>query len=198
MISVDEPIFGMLDDPLLDRGSEERECLRKAWESIFKKASSRGVETGLHLHSTVDELFWEIKYLNVIESHTRDSLYQQRKVREFLEQTDKFLKASISIDDFDRLIQAKIEFVNRFKKIDKLSMSEKIAEVWRSIYNGESDPKSFLEEVELMKKRLVQIIDRFGAERVPYAGPECGLKGFPNYDCALDGLRRVSKAVKTI
>jgi len=43
---------------------------------------------------------------------------------------------------------------------------------------------------------LVEMVGRFGIERVPYAGPECGLRGFPTYECALECLRRVSSAAR--
>ena len=45
-----------------------------------------------------------------------------------------------------------------------------------------------------MERRLRFIVERFGIENVPYAGPKCGLKGFPNYDSALEVLGRVSEA----
>jgi len=47
-----------------------------------------------------------------------------------------------------------------------------------------------------MKKRLKKIQETFGAERVPYAGPECGLGGFPSYGVAIEYLRRVTDVVK--
>jgi methionine synthase II (cobalamin-independent) len=38
----------------------------------------------------------------------------------------------------------------------------------------------------------------FGEENVPYAGPECGLGGFPTYECAVQYLERISHTVKDI
>ena len=64
LVAVDEPVFGLQDDPLIDFDSWGRENLRKAWESIFHKAKSKNAQTLLHLHNTADELFWEIKSLN--------------------------------------------------------------------------------------------------------------------------------------
>ena len=49
-----------------------------------------------------------------------------------------------------------------------------------------------------MKNRLKKIIETFGTEKVPYAGPECGLKGFPTYNCAIEYLKRVSEAAKSV
>lgn len=197
LISVDEPVFGLLDDPLMDRGSEGRENLRKAWESIFHKASARGVQTCLHLHSTTDELFWDVKTLNIIESHADDPLYQMKKTKELLESRDKFLKASICIADFDKLIRESI-IASSKEKMSELVVNERIAETWKKISKGELDSKSLLEGVQLMEKRLIKIVNQFSVERVPYAAPECGLKGFPTYECALECLRRVSGAVKKL
>jgi len=194
ILSVDEPAFGMLDDPLMDYGSEGRENLRRAWESIFHEAHSRGVQTCLHLHSTVDELFWDVNSLDIIESHVDDPLYHAKRTRELLEKRDKLLKASICITNFDWLIRKSI--VSSFpEEMRKLNINRKIAEAWKKIRRGELDPVMFLEDVESMRKRLVDITERFGAERVPYAGPECGLRSFPTYDCALEYLNRVSRAV---
>jgi methionine synthase II (cobalamin-independent) len=47
-----------------------------------------------------------------------------------------------------------------------------------------------------MKKRLTKILELFGENRVPYAGPECGLRSFPTYESALECLRRVVESVK--
>ena len=197
LVVVDEPVFGLQDDPLIDFDSEGRKNLHKAWETVFHKAKSKNVQTLLHLHSTADELFWEIASLNVIDSHVGNPLYLMKKTKERLESTDKFLKASISIADFDTLIKKRIIATSR-QKMTELAMNEKIGEAWTDITSRKTDPKIFLENLDIMKKRLVEIVSRFGAERVPYAGPECGLKGFPTYECALECLRRVSNAVKSV
>jgi 5-methyltetrahydropteroyltriglutamate--homocysteine methyltransferase len=196
LVAVDEPVFGLQDDPLIDFGSEGRENLRKAWEAIFHKAKSKNAQTLLHLHNTADELFWEIKSLNVIDSHVYDPICQTKKTKKRLESTDKFLKASISIADFDTLIKKRIVMISR-QKMTELAINERVAEAWKGITSRKTDPEIFLEKHSIMKKRLADIVDRFGLERVPYAGPECGLKGFPTYKCALECLRRVSSTVKS-
>jgi len=195
LVTVDEPTFGLLDDSLIEFGSDGREHLRKAWESIFQKVVSKGAQTCLHLHSTADDLFWEIESLNIIESHVGDPLYQMKKNKDNLESTDKFLKASICIADFDKLIREYVISACQ-QKLDELTVNQRVAETWKKILNKKLEPEIFLEDAELMNKRLTGIVDQFGVERVPYAGPECGLKGFPTYECALECLRRVSKAVK--
>ncbi|KPV62519.1 MAG: 5-methyltetrahydropteroyltriglutamate-- homocysteine methyltransferase [Candidatus Bathyarchaeota archaeon BA1] len=195
LVSVDEPVFGLLDDPLMDRGSEARENLRGAWESIFQRAKPKGVQTCMHLHNTADVLFWDVEALNLIESHVGDPLYEAKRTRELLESKDKFLKASICIADFDKLIRGRV-IADSPQKMSEFIINQRVAEAWKNIKEGKLDPKTFLEDTELMRERLSKAINRFGAERVPYAGPECGLKGFPTYECAMECLRRVSDAIK--
>jgi len=197
LVALDEPTFGLLDDPLLDYGAEGRETLRRAWETIFHKASVKGARTCIHLHNTVDELFWDVKPLNVVESHVDDPLYQSDKTKKLLESMDKFLKASIGISDFDKLIRKNIT-ASLKQRIGESAINERVAEAWKNITNGKVDPTTFLEGTEVMEKRFNDIISRFGLERVLYAGPECGLKSFPTYECALECLRRVAKAVKNV
>jgi len=196
LVSVDEPVFGLQDDALIDFGSEGRENLQRAWESIFHKVKSKNAQTLMHLHSTVDELFWDIDSLEIIDSHVDDPIHQRKKTKEKLESTDKFLKGSIAFSEFDNLIRQRI-VSNSQEKLTEVSVNEKIAEAWKSINRGGTDPKIFLEDVDVMKRRLAKMVDRFGIERVPYAGPECGLKGFPTYESALECLRRVSSATES-
>jgi len=106
-----------------------------------------------------------------------------------LEEEDKLLKASIAITDFDHLMK---------EKLNLNASDDAIADAWRNILNGNLDPKMFLENVEVMKKRLAIVIGRFGVERVALAGPECGLRGFPTYTSAISCLSLVSKAAKSI
>jgi len=195
LVSVDEPVFGFVDDPLLDRGSEGRENLLKAWESIMHKIRAKGAQACLHLHNTSDELFWEAKALNIIESHVNDSFYQAKRTKERLESTDKFLKASITVTDFDQLIRSNVIAMSKHR-LNEISANEKVAEAWKNLSKKQIDPIIFVEEAELMKERLIKIVKDFGENRVPYAGPECGLRSFPTYESALECLRRVSKAVK--
>jgi len=196
LVSVDEPAFGLVDDPLMDRGSEARENLLEAWESILCKAKAFGLKTSLHLHSTADELFWEAESLDIVESHVENHLYRAKRTKQLLESTDKFLKASVCTVDFDGLIRSKVTAAS--PRLSEPAINEKVAETWKAIAQGKANPIDFLEDTSSMKERLIDIIDRFGLERVPFAGPECGLKGFPSYECALECLRRVSDAVKSV
>jgi len=195
VVSIDEPVFGFLDDPLLDFGSEGRENLLKAWESMAQKVRDRGAQTCLHLHKTNDELFWDVKALQIIESHADNSFYQTSRTKERLESTDKFLKASIATTDFDQLIRNTVTAAST-QPLSEIDINEKIAEAWKNLHNKKIDQATFLEDARLMKERLRKTIERFGAGRVLYAGPECGLQGFPTYESAIECLRRVAKTVK--
>lgn len=193
LITIDEPSFGFLSNPLIDYGTEGREELLKAWENVFHEAVSKGASSCLHLHNTADELFWETKSLNIVESHADDPIYESKRVKQILKKKDKFLKASICITDFDRLIREKILAVSY---IDEATLMQRVEKAWTGIKQGRIDPRDFLESAEIMGKRLRKIVDNYGIERVPYAGPECGMRSFPNYECALEYLKRVSNTIK--
>jgi len=196
IFSLEEPLIGLLDDPLISYGSEGREKLLKAWESILSKVRTKGIQTALHLHKTADELFWQTKSLDIIEAPVDDPIYQMKKTKQLLDSTDKSLMASICTNDFDKLIKEKI--LESATQVDPLTIGDKTADAWKGIRLGRLKPETFLESVDLMKKRLIKIIGTFGTEKVPYAGPECGLKGFPTYNCAIEYLKRVSKAAKSV
>ncbi len=182
LLSLDEPVFGV-DDPRLDRGGEGREALLKAWEEVLGAARRRGAKTALHLHNTSDGLFWELENLDVVESHVGDLLYSSPETSRLLERRDKVLKASIARTDFDRLVE------------ERVGAGERVGEVWKGIREGRMEAEEYLEDEKEMGLRLRKIVERFGRERVPYAGPECGLRGFPTYRSALECLRRVGRAV---
>jgi 5-methyltetrahydropteroyltriglutamate--homocysteine methyltransferase len=110
LIAVDEPLFGMIDDPSIDKGTEGRENLLSAWGLLASKAKSKKVETCIHLHCTSDDLFWSVKSLGIVESHVGDPLYEMQITKQRLEKKDKFLKASVAITDFDRQMQLNLVF----------------------------------------------------------------------------------------
>jgi len=195
LMSLDEPVFGLISDPLLDRGSSGREALLKGWETVFREAKGRGIRTMMHLHNTADDLFWDTKHLDLIESHVDDPFYRSKVAKQACEKSDKFVKASIAVTDFDRLIREKILSSN--KSLDEASLNQMVANAWTSIRRGESDPLLYLELQQVMQGRLRRIVRTFGEDRVLFTGPECGMLSFPTPECALECLRRVSKAART-
>jgi len=196
MISVDEPILGFLNDPLIDPDSEGRENLKKAWELIthISKTTSSSAQTCIHLHSTADKLFWEVESLDVVEAEMKNFLYRSKETKKLLEAYDKFLKATVCTTNFDELIREKAT-TSHGKNVD---VNEEIRENWKRILNGEINATIFLEDTALIRKRILDIANRYGQERVPYASPECGLRGYPTYECALECLRRVALAARSV
>jgi len=197
LVALDEPVFGLIDDPLMDRGSDARENLRKAWELILEKASSKNARTCLHIHNTRDELFWEIKSLDILETHRNDPLYEAKRTKKLLESTDKNLNASITATDFDELIRNYLIATSQ-QKMSETAINERIGETWKNIKEEKVNPVTFLESTDSMQKRLIKLIENFGLNRISFSTPECGLKGFPTYECALECLRRVADATKTV
>jgi methionine synthase II (cobalamin-independent) len=189
-VCVDEPVLGFMNDPLLDYGSEGREALRRAWDHICWVASSKGVDTSMHIHDTSENLFWEVEHLGSVMSHVEDPLYTQDSVRRRLEETDKMLWATVGVTQFDSLIS-----MHNAERGFSGNVPEKIGETWTGIRDGSVDPYMFLEEPARMMERLEGIAGFFGAERISYASPECGLSSFPNYEVALECLRRTSDAI---
>ena len=196
LLVLDEPTFGTVDDLLVEPGSEGREALLKAWEEVFKTARSLGARTGIHLHSTTDGLFWEVEDLEVIESHVDDPFYKLEETRRLLEEKDKFVRASICKTDFDELISARMR--SERPGLSEHELVKEVGQAWRAIRSGELDPAVFLESVEVMVDRLKAVLDSLGPDRVVFAGPECGLRGFPTYGTAMECLRRVREACNRV
>ena len=190
-VCVDEPVLGFMNDPLLDFGSDGREALRAAWDEVCGTASARGVETSMHLHNTSENLFWEVEHLDTVASHVGDPMYTSDSTRQQLEEKDKNIWAAVGVTQFDDLIH-----MHYHAEGYEGEMPEKIAETWTGMKKGTIDPYIFLEDQGTMEKRLSKIMEFFGAERVTYASPECGLNSFPSYETAVECLRRASAAVK--
>jgi 5-methyltetrahydropteroyltriglutamate--homocysteine methyltransferase len=193
-VSVDEPLFGLVDDPLIDHGTAGRENLLKAWSDIFRSARAKKAMTCLHLHNTANELFWAVETLDVIESHVDDPLYQMDETKRRLEAEHKVLKASVCVTDFDRLIRENLKISS--SALNGLELDKAVAEAWRKLQTNAISPEVFLDAPDIMKKRAKQIIAKFGQERVPYIGPECGMRGFPTYASAIECLRHVANVKK--
>jgi 5-methyltetrahydropteroyltriglutamate--homocysteine methyltransferase len=188
-VCIDEPTLGFMNDPLLDYGSAGRESLRKAWEGICVTAVSHGADTSMHLHNTSETLMWDVEHLGTIASHVGDPMYTQESTKEHLEEKDKHLWAAIGVTQFDNLI-----YLHYYNEGFRGNFPEKIGEVWTQIRKGLVDPIIFIENKELMRKRINKIVDYFGPERVKYSSPECGLNSFPSYELALEYLNRSAEA----
>jgi methionine synthase II (cobalamin-independent) len=180
---------------MIDFGSKGREDLQKSWETIFHTAKSKGAQTMLHLHCTSNPLFWDTKYLSVVDSHVDDPLYQSTRTQKMLESKDKFLKASLTVNDFDLLIKNKL--LAESPNLSEADVNEQIAEAWVKIKHQKVNPEIYLDTTDTMKTRLANVLNRFGADKVLYAGPECGLKAYPSYENAFECFRRGTTAIKS-
>jgi methionine synthase II (cobalamin-independent) len=193
MLCVEEPLLGVIDDPRLDYAGEWSEALLKAWDRIFYTASTRGVVCAMHLHSTSNRIFWDLGRLDVIEAEADDYIFRSEKTRSLLERYDKRLKASICSTNLSKLAEKAAERIPRYSGLAK---EQKIGQIWADIKCGREDPAVLLESEDEIRSRLKQIVSLVGLENVPYAGPECGLKGFFSLDLALLYLKRCSGVVK--
>jgi len=197
MVSIDEPSFGV-DNSNLDSASE-RERLLKAWNGIVYEAKQAGAETTIHLHNTSNPLYWQSD-VKIIGSHVGDSIYTNLGTKRLLEEYDKFLVAPIAVAQFEDLIRQRIPSDD----LGNLTTGGKIAVEWEKIRTGKADPASYLEGSNVIEKRLEKIVEVFGEERVPYAGPDCGFGGhhvgkrpLPEfYDCAIEQLRLTAFVVE--
>ncbi|OGD55322.1 hypothetical protein A3K78_06900, partial [Candidatus Bathyarchaeota archaeon RBG_13_52_12] len=136
LVSLDEPAFGLVDDPILDPGHPGRESLRKAWEEVTYAAKSRGVETMIHLHSTTDRLMWEVENLDIISSHVSDPVYGAATNR-LLAETGKRLSVSVATTSYEELLAKDAE------------TPEDISHLWEKIRRGETDPSTHLDSTRV-------------------------------------------------
>ncbi len=193
VLVVEEPILGVVDDARLDYRGGWYETLLEAWDRILYPASCRGILCGIHLHSTSNNIFWSIDRLNIIELGAEDPLFASEKTPNLLRVHDKALKASICVTDVDRLAAKAAQSIEPYSR---LPGQEGLGRLWADITRGRADPAVLLEDRETISKRLSSIVERIGRENLPYAGPECGLKGFITLENALTLLKRCSEVVK--
>ena len=193
MLCIEEPLLGVVDDPRLDYGGEWCEALLKAWDRVFYAASAQGVVCAMHLHSTANRIFWDVDRLEVIETEADDPILRSEKTRSLLEKYGKMLKASVCITDTNKLAEKAAERSSRYSSLPK---EQRIGQIWADIKRGREDPSILLESVEEIQSRLNQIVSLMGKDNIPYAGPECGLRGFLSLETALHYLKRCSDVVK--
>lgn len=186
MVSLDEPVLGMVDDPLLDVGDEGVQVLAGVIDKILHRCKVAGAETCIHLHSTSGSVIWKLRNLDIVESHVEDPLYRSGELVERVTRSNLRVKAAVCRTNYDRLLES---------KLGEYGLTVDVA--WRKIKDGSLDPALFLEDVRLMSERLKKIVRAYGG-RVKYAGPECGLRSFPSYGVALKYLSMVSQAVKLV
>ena len=152
IITLDEPTLGIegLGDFFTDSKSDQNmDHLISCWNKIYQ-AVPQGIYKGIHMHRSPFETLFQADW-NLIEAHV--DVYVSRH---WLENYDKFVRAAIVRTD-GPTIDAHADATASWK------------EIFARNYEQYLQP-----EVE-MKKNLQQSIDLYGVERIPFAGPECGL-----------------------
>lgn len=151
-ITLDEPAFGLegFGDFFTDTSSDTKLFhLTKCWNKIYSAVPS-GVYRGIHLHTSPFEGIFESDW-NLLEAHV--GVFVNRK---WLENYDKFIRAAIVRTDGPTIHQ-----------------SVDIKAAWKEIFSG--NHMNYLQPAKEIENYLRKNIDLYGAERVPFAGPECGL-----------------------
>ena len=151
-ITLDEPAFGLegFGDFFTDTSSDTKlSHLITCWNEIFDDFPTN-VYRGIHLHASPFERIFESDW-NLLEAHV--GVFVKRK---WLEDYDKFVRAAIVRTDGPTI-----------------SQSTDIKAAWQEIFSG--NYMKYIQPAKEMEKHLQTNVDLYGAERVPFAGPECGL-----------------------
>ncbi|MFW9833334.1 MAG: hypothetical protein ACFFEK_05015 [Candidatus Thorarchaeota archaeon] len=151
-ITLDEPALGLegFGDFFTDTSSDTKlSHLTKCWNKIYSVVPS-GAYRGIHLHTSPFERIFESDW-NLLEAHV--GVFVNRK---WLDDYDKFIRAAIVRTDGPTI-----------------SQSVDIKAAWQEIFSG--NHMNYLQPTKEMENYLRKNIDLYGTERVPFAGPECGL-----------------------
>lgn len=185
LVAMDEPTLGfMSDDATVDYGNAGREALIRGWEHITDRAKGNAVKTIMHLHNTSLDFFWDVRDLDVIESHVDDPIYNTGQTKKLLEEHTKWLKVPIAVTQFDDLIMS------------SGIPHDEIGFIYDRIKRGDADPIKFIESERTMRDRKEKALVDFGDNYVLYGGPECGLSSHPTVDSANELLRRAAAACR--
>ncbi len=152
VITLDEPSIGVtgVGDPFMDVESDPKLAhLIHTWNSVLSVVPSQYFR-GLHLHASP---YNQLGYANwnLLEAHLGVIVSKA-----WLQEHDKFIRAAI-LQTEGPMIPAKAD----------------LRSAWDAIQTGHFQP--YLQPPEEMQQYLIQVINRYGPDRVPFAGPECGL-----------------------
>jgi hypothetical protein len=171
VITMDDPSFGLegLGDFFTDTKSDESlNHMITSWNRIYANVP-RDIYRGLHLHTSPFEHLFAADW-NLLEAHV--GVYV---TSEWLEDTDKFVRAAIMRTDGP-----------------SFSGDADLKSAWNEIKNG--DFERYLQKPDEMKRYLDEYLQLYGSDRVPFAGPECGVGSWDwryGAEMALSNLRTV-------
>ncbi|MGY5876529.1 MAG: hypothetical protein RTU30_12345 [Candidatus Thorarchaeota archaeon] len=152
VITLDEPAFGLegIGDFFSDTASDTNlDHLISCWNKIYDLVPSKCYR-GVHLHVSPFERIFQANW-NLLEAHV--GVFVNRN---WLEDYDKFVRAAVVKTDGPTIDE---------------SVDVKVA--WQEILSG--NYQDYLQSSSEMEKHLRVNIGLYGLERIPFAGPECGL-----------------------
>ncbi len=166
VVAVDEPSLGFMD--LLNVGEE---VLVEALEACVRGIRPR---VQIHLHTLKSaHIPLQAGGVEILTGEFAASPVNMDLLpRETLEEHDKYLRAGITRTNIDSIMGELLERGVR------------------------PTPERLVEDEEVIKKRYLQIIDRY-SDRVAFAGPDCGLGSWPSQEVAQALLKRTVRAVRT-
>ncbi len=177
VITMDDPSFGLegLGDFFTDtRSDESLNHMISCWNRIYANVP-RGVYRGLHLHTSPFEHLFAADW-NLLEAHV--GMFANS---EWLVETDKFVRAAIVRTDGP-----------------SFSTDVDLKAAWDDIKNGNF--ANYLQKPAEMKRHLDETLQLYGSDRVPFAGPECGLGPWDwrnGIEMALSNLRAMRSILPT-
>ena len=175
VITLDEPSIGVtgVGDLFMDTDMDTRLAhLVATWNSILEVISSDSYR-GLHLHASP---YHQLAYANwnLLEAHLEVFLSKS-----WLVEHDKYIRAAIMRTDGPII-----------------SKDADLRAAWDQIQSG--NYQAYLQPQEDMAQYLKAAVERYGVDRIPFAGPECGL-GSWDWKCgdvmALANLRTLYQTV---
>jgi 5-methyltetrahydropteroyltriglutamate--homocysteine methyltransferase len=168
-VSIDEPSLGINPNVIVERSD-----LIAALDAAAEKAKKLDVQ--IHLHSpSAAELVYETKHIKVVGIESAEDPRVLSEVsRDDLLSCGKYLRAGIARTNIGSLLAD-----------------------FRDKHGREASPVDVvqvLESSDVIAKRLQHAYELFG-DRLLYAGPDCGLGGWPNQDSAYQLLKNCAGAV---
>lgn len=176
VVSIDEPSLGLegLADFFSDTGTDPNLThLLSCWNRVYDAVPSDSFR-GLHLHTSPFEQLFNAKW-NLLEAHVGVFVKS-----DWLEQYDKFVRAAIMRTDGP-----------------DIPKGADLKATWERIRTGGYE--QYLEKQANMMTALRRCVERYGIERVPFVGPECGLGSWdwPHGDImALRNLETVNRCAR--
>ncbi|MFX0053476.1 MAG: hypothetical protein ACFFAX_02580 [Promethearchaeota archaeon] len=177
VITLDDPSFGLegLADFFTDTKSDESlNHMISCWDRIYANVP-RNVYRGLHLHTSPFEHLFPAGW-NLLEAHV--GVYVNP---EWLVENDKYLRAAIMRTDGP-----------------SFPSDADLKAAWNEIKEGRFE--KYLQTESEMRRYLDENLELYGSERVPFAGPECGVGPWDwkyGAEMALSNLRTVKRVVST-